>query len=116
MDGGTIRLTRLLGHSHALDLILTGRGVSGEEALRMGMANRIVAPRKALDAAVALAHELAALPQAALRSDRLSSYEQWPLPLDEALLVEYRHGMATLETGELFAGLDDYASGEWRSG
>jgi len=116
MDGGTIRLTRLLGHSHALDLILTGRGVSGEEALRMGMANRIVAPGKALDAAVALAHELAALPQAALRSDRLSSYEQWPLPLDEALLVEYRHGMATLETGELFAGLDDYASGEWRSG
>jgi enoyl-CoA hydratase len=116
MDGGTIRLTRLLGHSHALDLILTGRGVSGEEALRMGMANRIVAPGKALDAAVALAHELAALPQAALRSDRLSSYEQWPLPLDEALLVEYRHGMATLETGELFAGLDDYASGGWRAG
>jgi enoyl-CoA hydratase len=116
MDGGTIRLTRLLGHSHALDLILTGRGVSGEEALRMGMANRIVAPGKALDAAVALAHELAALPQAALRSDRLSSYEQWPLPLDEALLLEYRHGMATLETGELFAGLDDYASGGWRAG
>jgi enoyl-CoA hydratase len=116
MDGGTIRLTRLLGHSHALDLILTGRGVSGEEALRMGMANRIVAPGKALDAAVALAHELAALPQAALRSDRLSSYEQWSLPLDEALLVEYRHGMATLETGELFAGLDHYASGGWRAG
>jgi len=80
------------------------------------MANRIVAPGKALDAAVALAHELAALPQAALRSDRLSSYEQWSLPLDEALLGEYRHGMATLETGELFAGLDDYASGGWRAG
>jgi enoyl-CoA hydratase len=116
MDGGTIRLTRLLGHSHALDLILTGRGVSGEEALRMGLANRIVAPGQALDAAVALAHELAALPQAALRSDRRSSYEQWSLPLDEALLGEYRHGMATLETGELFAGLDDYASGGWRAG
>jgi len=116
MDGGTIRLTRLLGHSHALDLILTGRGVSGEEALRMGLANRIVATGKALDAAVALAHELAALPQAALRSDRLSSYEQWSLPLDEALLGEYRHGIATLETGELFAGLDDYASGGWRAG
>jgi enoyl-CoA hydratase len=116
MDGGTIRLTRLLGHSHALDLILTGRGVSGEEALRMGLANRLVPTGEALDAAIALARELAFLPQAALRSDRLSSYEQWPLPLDEALLVEYRHGMATLETGELFAGLDDYASGGWRAG
>ena len=60
--------------------------------------------------------ELAALPQAALLSDRLSSYEQWSLPLDEALGVEYRHGMATLETGEMFAGLDDYASGGWRTG
>jgi enoyl-CoA hydratase len=116
MDGGTIRLTRLLGHSHALDLILTGRGVSGEEALRMGLANRLVPTGEALDAAIALARELAFLPQAALRSDRLSSYEQWPLPLDEALLVEYRHGLATLETGELFAGLDDYASGGWRAG
>jgi enoyl-CoA hydratase len=116
MDGGTIRLTRLLGHSHALDLILTGRGVSGEEALRMGLANRLVPTGEALDAAIALARELAFLPQAALRSDRLSSYEQWPLPLAEALLVEYRHGMATLETGELFAGLDDYASGGWRAG
>jgi enoyl-CoA hydratase len=116
MDGGTIRLTRLLGHSHALDLILTGRGVSGEEALRMGLANRLVRTGEALDAAIALARELAFLPQAALRSDRLSSYEQWPLPLDEALLVEYRHGLATLETGELFAGLDDYASGGWRAG
>src|SRR5881396_1697783 len=102
MDGGTIRLARLLGHSHALDLILTGRGVHGEEALRMGLANRLVPPGRALEAAIELAHEIASRPQAALRSDRLSSYEQWALALDEALAGEYRHGMATLQTGELF--------------
>jgi enoyl-CoA hydratase len=114
MDGGTIRLTRLIGHSHALDLILTGRGVRGEEALRMGLANRIVPPGRACAAAIELAHEMASRPQAALRSDRLSSYEQWSLGLEEALAGEYRHGMATLQTGELFSGLDRYASGEWR--
>jgi enoyl-CoA hydratase len=114
MDGGTIRLARLIGHSHALDLILTGRGVSGEEALRMGLANRLVPSGESLAAAISLAHEIASRPQAALRSDRLSSYEQWSLSLDEALAREYEHGMATLRTGELFGGLERYASGEWR--
>src|SRR5919109_3774265 len=116
MDGGTIRLVRLIGHSHALDLILTGRGGSGEDALRMGLANRIVPKGTALEAAIELAREIASRPQAAMRSDRLSSYEQWSLALDEALANEYRHGMATLRTGELFAGLDRYAGGDWREG
>jgi len=116
MDGGTIRLARLLGHSHALDLILTGRGVSGEEALRMGLANRLVPKGTSLEAAIQLATEIASRPQAALRSDRLSSYEQWALALPDALLREYEHGMRTLSTGEMFGGLDRYASGRWRGG
>jgi enoyl-CoA hydratase len=116
MDGGTLRLARLLGHSHALDLILTGRGVSGEEALRMGLANRLVPRGTALDAALALATEIASRPQAALRSDRLSSYEQWSLALGEALTNEYDHGMRTLATGELLGGLQRYETGRWKSG
>jgi enoyl-CoA hydratase len=114
MDGGTVRLARLIGHSHALDLILTGRGVSGDEALRMGLANRLVPPGQALAAAIALAREIAERPQAALRGDRLSSYEQWSRALGEALAGEYRHGMTALATGEMVSGLERYASGAWR--
>jgi len=116
MDGGTIRLVRLIGHSHALDLILTGRGVSGQEALRMGLANRLVPPGQALSEAISLAREVASRPQAALRSDRLSSYEQWSMMLDDALGAEYRHGVATIETGQMQGGLERYASGDWRQG
>ena len=116
MDGGTIRLARLIGHSHALDLILTGRGVSGEEALRMGLANRLVPAGQALAAAMALAREVASRPQAALRGDRLSSYEQWSLALGDALAGEFRHGMESLRTGELRDGLERYAVGGWRAG
>src|SRR3989441_12489776 len=96
MDGGTIRLARLIGHSHALDLILTGRGVSGEEALRMGLANRLVEPGKALESAIELAHSLAAFPQGCLRADRLSAYAQWSLSLDQARRNELRGGLAVL--------------------
>jgi enoyl-CoA hydratase len=82
----------------------------------MGLANRLVPPGRALPEAVSLAREIASWPQAGLRSDRLSSYEQSSLSLDDALAGEYRHGMATLTTGQLFAGLERYASGRWRRG
>jgi enoyl-CoA hydratase len=114
MDGGTIRLTRMIGQSNALDMILTGRGVSGKEAAAMGLANRLVAPGATLDAATELARSIAGLPQAAIRSDRMSAYEQWSLGVTAALENEYDHGMKTLSTGEMFSGLDRYASGGWR--
>jgi len=116
VDGGTIRLPRLIGHSHAMDLILTGRGVSGEEALRMGLANRLSPPGKALGAALELADQLVALPQGALRSDRLSSYEQWSKHLPEALKTEYDYGIATILSGESTSGADRFAAGEGRHG
>jgi enoyl-CoA hydratase len=116
IDGGTIRLPRLVGHSHALDMILTGRGVSGDEALRMGLVNRIVAHGTSLDAAVALAAEIAALPQRCLRSDRRSSYDQWGLSYDEALANETELGLATILSGETQAGAARFAAGEGRHG
>jgi len=116
VDGGTIRLTRMLGHSHALDLILTGRGVSGEEARLMGLANRLVAPGKALREAVALAKQLAAFPQRCLRNDRLSSYRQWTLSMADALREETRLGMEVLASGETVAGAARFAGGAGRHG
>jgi len=116
IDGGTIRLPRLIGHSHALDLILTGRGVSGDEAQRMGLANRLVEPGGALAAAVALAHELSELPQMCLRSDRRSSYEQWTLPLDDALRNELRLGFSVLAAGESLEGAARFTGGAGRHG
>ena len=116
IDGGTIRLPRLIGHSHAMDLILTGRGVSGDEARTMGLANRVVEPGGALAAAVTLAHELAALPQTCMRSDRRSSYDQWSLPLTDALARETELGLATIRTGETREGAARFAAGAGRHG
>ncbi len=116
VDGGTIRLPRLIGHSHALDLILTGRGVSGDEALRMGLANRLTEPGDARRAAIELATELTAFPQTCLREDRASSYEQWGLGLDDAIRVELDHGLTVLRSGETLAGASRFAEGAGRHG
>jgi enoyl-CoA hydratase len=116
IDGGTIRLPRLIGHSQALDLILTGRPVSGEEALRMGLANRLVPSGTALAAAVDLAKELARFPQACLRSDRRSAHDQWGLEIDEALRNETRLGLETIASGETQAGARRFAAGAGRHG
>ncbi len=116
VDLGTIRLPRLIGHSNALDLILTGRGVEGAEALRMGLVNRLVDAGRALDAALELAREIALLPQTCLRSDRLSAYEQWSLPLDQAIQNEYRRGAQVIESGETLEGARRFAGGAGRHG
>jgi enoyl-CoA hydratase len=116
IDGGTVRLPRLIGHSHALDLILTGRGVSGDEALRIGIANRLTDRGAARAVAIDLATELSALPQTCLREDRASSYEQWGLALDDAMAVELEHGVRVLQSGESLEGASRFASGAGRHG
>ncbi len=116
IDGGTVRLPRLIGESHAMDLILTGRGVSGEEARMMGLVNRLVAPGQALPAALELARQLAAFPQRCLRSDRQSAREQWDLSFEEAMRNETRLGMAVIASGETREGATRFAGGAGRHG
>jgi enoyl-CoA hydratase len=111
-DGGTIRLPRLIGHSRALDMILTGRGVGAEEALTMGLVNRLCEPGEALDVAVSMATALAALPQQCLRSDRLSSYEQWSMSLDDALHNETVRGREVVMAPEMREAVRGWRTGE----
>ncbi len=116
IDGGTVRLPRLIGHGRALDMILTGRPVKADEALAWGLANRVVPKGQARAAAEALAAEIAAFPPPCVKSDRMSAYQQWDLPLDVALMNELRLGYATIESGETAAGIARFAAGEGRGG
>lgn len=116
IDGGTVRLPRLIGHSRAMDLILTGRAVSAREAFEIGLANRLVEPGQALAAAAELARALSASPQTCLRSDRLSALEQWSLPLDEAMRAEFRRGVEVISSGESTSGATRFAEGAGRHG
>ncbi|MBM3290182.1 MAG: crotonase/enoyl-CoA hydratase family protein [Candidatus Hydrogenedentes bacterium] len=115
IDGGTVRLPRLIGLGHALDLVLTGRGVRAQEALAMGLVNRVVPRGEARAAAEALALEIAKFPQVCMRGDRLSAYQQFDLSMPEALANEFRHGMRSLEADTL-AGAQKFASGAGRHG
>jgi enoyl-CoA hydratase len=116
IDGGTVRLPRIIGLGRALDMILTGRAVGAKEALAMGLANRVVPKGMARDAAEDLARQLAAFPQLCLRSDRLSAYEQGDLAFDAAMRDEFRRGAEVLASGESAAGAQRFVKGAGRGG
>ena len=116
VDGGAVRLPRLIGQSHAMDLILTGRGVSGDEARAMGLVNRLCAPGSALDTAIELATRLAEFPQLCLRNDRRVALEQWDLPHTEAMALETRLGLDSVRSEETAAAVGRFVGGEGRGG
>lgn len=115
IDLGTIRLPRLIGHSRAMDLILTGRAVKADEALSMGLANRVVDDGKALEAALEIAEQLSAFPQICMRADRLSAINQWSLDWDEAAKAEMKGGLPAVQA-EAIAGASRFSGGTGRNG
>jgi enoyl-CoA hydratase len=116
IDGGTVRLPRLIGLSRALDMILTGRAVAAKEALEMGLANRMVPAGTARAAAEALAAEIAAFPQATMRGDRQSAYASLGVPLEAALAREFEIGATSLASGEALTGAKAFTAGKGRHG
>ena len=116
VDLGTIRLPRIVGHGRALELILTGRRVGAEEALRIGLVNELTEDGEALARAVALAKTLCGFPQTAMRNDRRSAIEQWDLRGPSAIANEVTRGLATIASGETLAGLARFKGGAGRHG
>ncbi|MDQ3878617.1 MAG: crotonase/enoyl-CoA hydratase family protein [Actinomycetota bacterium] len=114
IDGGTVRLPRLIGHSRAMDLLLTGRSVGTDEAYQIGLVNRVVDAGTAVEETIALANELARFPQAVMRADRLNAIEQWGAPLGDAMRMEFDRG--TRAGAESVAGAARFASGKGRHG
>jgi enoyl-CoA hydratase len=116
IDGGTVRLPRLIGLGRALDLILTGRPVPAPEALAMGLVDRVVPRGQARAAAESLARELAALPQACLRSDRAATLEGLSLPVEDALANEFLRGLSVLSAPGFAEGVQRFREGAGRGG
>ncbi|MBS0272816.1 MAG: crotonase/enoyl-CoA hydratase family protein [Proteobacteria bacterium] len=116
IDGGTVRLPRLIGQSRALDMILTGRAVDAGEALAMGLANRVVPKGAAKTAAQELAHQIARFPQICMAGDRSSVYEQFDLDFARAMANEMKYGAATLKSGEAVRGAARFSEGKGRGG
>ncbi len=116
VDGGTVRLPRLIGQSRAMDMILTGRSVDATEALSFGLANRVVPAGQALDTAIELAEKIGSFPQLCMRGDRRSAIQQWGLPEPEAMAGEMTLGLATVHSGETLGGAMRFTGGEGRHG
>jgi enoyl-CoA hydratase len=116
IDGGTVRLARIVGLGRALDMVLTGRPVEADEALQWGLANRVVPDGTSLEASVELARSIAGNPQTCMRNDRLSMYESFDLPFEEAMKNEFMRGMDSISSGEIVEGIARYGTGEGRHG